>query len=37
MEVLEKAEEIRDNEVGIKEMVKSGMTPTKIVENGGYF
>lgn len=37
MEVLEKAEEIRDNEVNIKEMVKSGMKPTKIVENGGYF
>ncbi len=37
MEVLEKAEQIRDNEVAIKEMVQSGMTPTKIVENGGYF
>ncbi len=37
MEVLEKAEQIRDNEVGIKEMVQSGMQPTKIVENGGYF
>ena len=37
MEVLEKAEQIRDNEVRIKEMVRSGMKPTKIVENGGYF
>lgn len=37
MEVLERAEEIRDNEVGIKEMVGGGMPPTKVVENGGYF
>lgn len=37
MEVLEKAEYIRDNEVVIKEMVGEGMSPTKIVENGGYF
>lgn len=36
-EVLLRAEQIRDNEVGIKEMVESGMTPSKVVENGGYF
>ncbi len=37
MEVLEKAEAIRDNEVEIKQMVKSGMKPTEVVKNGGYF
>lgn len=37
MEVLVRAEAIRDNERGIKEMVDSGMEPTRIVENGGYF
>lgn len=37
MEVLEKAEAIRDNEVTIKEMVQSGLSPTRVVENGGYF
>lgn len=36
-EVLLRAEEIRDNEVEIKKMIHSGMTPTKVVENGGYF
>ena len=36
-EVLLRAEEIRDNEVEIKEMVGSGMKPTEVVENGGYF
>lgn len=37
IEVLEKAEAIRDNEIEIKQMVKSGMKPTEIVKNGGYF
>ena len=36
-EVLLRAEQIRDNEIEIKEMVDSGMTPTEVVENGGYF
>lgn len=36
-EVLVRAEEIRDNEVEIKEMVNSGMKPTEVVANGGYF
>lgn len=36
-EVLLRAEEIRDNELEIKEMVNSGMKPTTVVENGGYF
>lgn len=36
-EVLIRAEEIRDNEVEIKEMVSSGMKPTEVVANGGYF
>ncbi|MGN0149525.1 MAG: RraA family protein [Clostridia bacterium] len=36
-DVLIKAEQIRDNEVGIKEMVSGGMTPTDVVKNGGYF
>ena len=36
-EVLLKAEQIRDNEIAIKEMVGSGMRPTQVVENGGYF
>lgn len=36
-EVLLRAEQIRDNEVGIKQMVGSGMKPTEVVENGGYF
>lgn len=37
MEVLECAEWIRDNEVEIKKMVESGVKPTEVVENGGYF
>ena len=37
MEVLEKAEAIRDNEVEIKKMVLSGLKATEIVERGGYF
>lgn len=37
MEVLVKAEEIRDNEVNIKKMVLSGLKAIEIVERGGYF
>ncbi len=37
VEVLEKAEAIRDNEVGIIEMVEGGMPPTEVVRQGGYF
>lgn len=37
VEVLEKAEAIRDNEVEIKKMVLSGLKATEIVERGGYF
>lgn len=37
VEVLEKAEYIRDNEVGIKQMVMEGTSPVEVVENGGYF
>ena len=36
-EVLLRAEQIRDNEVEIKEMIHGGMRPTQVVENGGYF
>ena len=36
-EVLVRAEQIRDNEVEIKQMVSSGVTPTEVVKNGGYF
>ena len=36
-EVLEKAEAILDNEVGIKEMVTSGISPLDVVKQGGYF
>ena len=36
-DVLLRAEEIRDNEIEIKKMVNSGMTPRAVVENGGYF
>jgi len=36
-EVLLRAEKIRDNEVGIKAMVQSGMGPTEVVKKGGYF
>lgn len=37
VEVLEKAEYIRDNEKEIKKMVLSGLRATEIVEKGGYF
>lgn len=37
MEVLEKSEYIRDNEVQIKAMILEGLSPVKVVENGGYF
>jgi regulator of RNase E activity RraA len=37
VEVLEKAEYIRDNEVAIKQMILEGISPVKVVENGGYF
>ena len=36
-EVLVRAEQIRNNEVEIKNMVSSGVTPTEVVKNGGYF
>ncbi|MGA0555605.1 RraA family protein [Larkinella sp. VNQ87] len=36
-EVLLAAEEIVHKEAGIKEMVESGMRPTEVVRNGGYF
>ena len=36
-EVLERAEKIRDNEIEIKNMIESGLKPSKVVENGGYF
>ncbi len=36
-DVLVRAEQIRDNEVEIKNMVSSGVTPTEVVKNGGYF
>ena len=36
-DVLVRAEEIRDTDVEIKEMVNSGMKPTEVVANGGYF
>lgn len=35
--VLLRAEGILEKEVGIRDMVNSGMKPTKVVENGGYF
>ena len=37
MEVLKKAEAIRDNEEGIKKMVLDGLKATDIVDRGGYF
>lgn len=37
MEVLEKAEAIRDNEAVIKDMVGGGLKPTDVVRQGGYF
>lgn len=36
-DVLLRAEQILKNEIEIKQMVNSGMTPVKVVENGGYF
>ena len=36
-DVLVRAEQIRDNEVGIKQMITDGATPRQVVENGGYF
>jgi regulator of RNase E activity RraA len=36
-EVLLRAEQIRDNEIEIKKMVESGLKPTEVVKNGGYF
>ena len=36
-EVLLRAEEIFENEIGIKEMVENGVSPTEVVKNGGYF
>ncbi|WP_421826321.1 RraA family protein [Larkinella sp.] len=36
-DVLLAAEDIVHNEVNIKEMVESGMRPTEVVRNGGYF
>lgn len=36
-EVLLKAEKVLDNEAGIHKMVDSGMKPTDVVANGGYF
>lgn len=36
-EVLVAAEEIRDNEVDIKQMVSGGMAPREVVARGGYF
>ena len=36
-EVLLRAEQIRDNEIEIKEMVNGGMKPTEVVANSGYF
>ena len=36
-DVLVKAENILKKEDGIRDMVNSGMKPTKVVENGGYF
>ena len=36
-EVLLRAEKIRDNEVEIKELVESGISPSEVVQQGGYF
>lgn len=36
-DVLLRAEAIRDNEVGIAQMIDSGMTPSEVVQGGGYF
>ena len=37
MEVLEKAEAVRDNEENIKKMVLSGLKAAEVFEKGGYF
>jgi len=37
IDVLVRAEKIRDNEKDIKILVNEGMAPTKVVKNGGYF
>ncbi|WP_205857486.1 RraA family protein [Phytoactinopolyspora endophytica] len=36
-DVLVEAEQVRRNEVGIKEMISDGATPRDVVERGGYF
>ena len=36
-EVLVKAEEILENEKGIRAMIEEGATPMQVVKNGGYF
>ncbi|THF82132.1 RraA family protein [Cohnella fermenti] len=36
-DVLLKAEHIKENEEGIKQMVLDGLTPTEVVKKGGYF
>lgn len=36
-DVLLRAEAIRDKEVGVAKMIDSGLKPTEVVENGGYF
>ena len=36
-DVLQKAEEILNKEIGIRKMVDSGMKPTDVVKKGGYF
>jgi regulator of RNase E activity RraA len=36
-DVLIAAEQIKRNEVGIREMINDGATPRDVVERGGYF
>ena len=36
-DVLLRAETIRDSEIGISKMIDSGMSPSQVVEGGGYF
>ncbi|MDD4083509.1 MAG: hypothetical protein PHD05_09030, partial [Sphaerochaetaceae bacterium] len=36
-DILIRAEAVQSDEEGIKKMVNSGMKPTTVVENGGYF
>lgn len=36
-DVLIRSEAVRDDEVGIRQMVDSGMKPSLVVKNGGYF